>query len=226
MSISFRQNTCKFSFRFGFITFAEEKTVSAIINSKEHFHLDGKDLDVKHAHKRSDEEGGRPPVIYPKKPFYPKELFDRLEPMQSSKIFIGGLMQDIEEKDIRECFSKFGKIDSLHLVVDKVTKVNKGFAFLTFSEEQSAKIACDVRHHNIKGKTVEARPAVPKSMAGRPSKPPPPVPAPSRDPTAPQHTSPPTNPIQYFSAWPQLSATYWNSYVSMNSIWIWLLSNL
>lgn len=159
---------------------------------------------MKNAYKRSDEEGGLPPVLHPKKPFIPKELYDQLEPSQRSKIFLGGLMQEIEEKDVREYFSKFGEIDSLHLVMDQVTKKSKGFAFLTFSEEQSAIVVCDVRFHTVKGKTVEAKPAMPKPS--RSTKPHPPL---LKAPPA-----PPSTPIQYFSAWPQVSAAYWNSYVT------------
>ena len=59
------------------------------------FHLDGKRLDIRHAFKKSDEEGGMPPVKETKKPFLPKDVFENVvaKSVNQRKIFIGGIGQ-------------------------------------------------------------------------------------------------------------------------------------
>ena len=89
-----------FIFRFGFISFKNESSVTSVLECQESqkFQLDGKTLDVKHAFKRSDEEGGVPPVQNTKKPFVPKNVFEQYksglnQPIDHAKIFVGGLGQ-------------------------------------------------------------------------------------------------------------------------------------
>ena len=58
------------------------------------FQLDGCKLDVKHAFKRSDEEGGVPPVQKTKKPFVPRNVFENFKSsvgLGDAKVFVGGL---------------------------------------------------------------------------------------------------------------------------------------
>ncbi len=78
-------------FRFGFVTFATEAAVENALKSKNSHFFDGKSLDVKHAFKRSDEEGGLPPVSKMAK-FFTTAPSWKLE-SSPIKIFIGGISQ-------------------------------------------------------------------------------------------------------------------------------------
>jgi len=146
--------------RFGFITFKNESSVTSVLQCQDsqRFQLDGKTLDVKHAFKRSDEEGGVQPVQKTKQPFVPKNVFEQYKSglnqnTDHAKIFVGGLGQDLNEEAVRSYFSTFGEIKKINLVMDKVTKRSKGFCFIVFSNEISAVAACMNNTHYIKEKT-------------------------------------------------------------------------
>ena len=87
---------CVYFNRFGFITFCQESAVTSVLQVQEgmKFQLDGCKLDVKHAFKRSDEEGGVPPVQKTKKPFVPRNVFENFKSsvgLGDAKVFVGGL---------------------------------------------------------------------------------------------------------------------------------------
>lgn len=66
-----------------------------LLNDEQKYNLDGKELDIRHAFKKSDEDGGVPPVKQTKKPFIPKDIFDKVagNGKHGSKIFLGGISQ-------------------------------------------------------------------------------------------------------------------------------------
>lgn len=74
----------------------------------------------------------------------------------NKKIFIGRLTQDITDDDLTEYFSKYGTISDVF-----IPKPFRGFAFLTFSELDSAQTIIG-NDHIIKGLSVHVSNAVPK----------------------------------------------------------------
>ena len=71
---------------------------------------------MKHAFKRSDEEGGVQPVQKTKQPFVPKNVFEQYKSglnqnTDHAKIFVGGLGQVciIRKKDLSNCRTVFHK---------------------------------------------------------------------------------------------------------------------
>ena len=54
--------------------------------------------------------------------------------MSIKKIFIGGIKEDVENKDLRDYFSEFGKVENCEIITDKDTKKKRGFAFVTFDD--------------------------------------------------------------------------------------------
>lgn len=56
-------------------------------------------------------------------------------------IFIGRLPYDITEIELQKTFSKFGEIEKIRIVKDKITKKSKGYAFILFTDPNSSKIA-------------------------------------------------------------------------------------
>jgi len=155
--------------RFGFISFHDENSVKSVLKHQESqkFYLDGCRLDVKNAFKKSDEEGGVPPVQRTKKPFVPKSIFESFKSSPTvgdRKIFVGGLGQDITEEDLHEFFSKFGEIKKIHLITDRDTNRSRGFCFILFSNEISANLALTSKTICIKGKQVDIKKAVSNSV--------------------------------------------------------------
>lgn len=73
--------------------------------------------------------------------------------MEESKLFLGDLSTDIDEKTIREYCEAYGELDDCRLMREKKTKQSRGFAFVkfrrTFSMQQFLSSAphyiCDCR---------------------------------------------------------------------------------
>jgi hypothetical protein len=79
--------------RFGFVTFVDEATVNVVLNVNVTHVLDGKTLDLKNAFKRSDEDGGKPPVRETKKPFVRKAIAN-----QASAQWVESRKQKVQKK--------------------------------------------------------------------------------------------------------------------------------
>ena len=72
------------------------------------------------------------------------------------KIYVGNLSYESSEQDLRTEFETFGKVDSISVVMDKITGRPRGFAFIempTVSEGQAAITG-------INGKTINDRTVV------------------------------------------------------------------
>lgn len=54
-----------------------------------------------------------------------------------SRIYVGNLSYQVKEEQLRELFSKYGRIKSLHLIRDRITRRLKGYAFLEMSPEDA-----------------------------------------------------------------------------------------
>ena len=54
-----------------------------------------------------------------------------------SRIYVGNLSYQVREEQLRELFSKYGRIKSLHLIRDRITRRLKGYAFLEMAPEDA-----------------------------------------------------------------------------------------
>jgi splicing factor U2AF subunit len=59
-----------------------------------------------------------------------------------NKIFIGGIPAHLNESEIKELLTLFGKLKSFNLVRDSVTSVSKGFAFCEYFDPSHTDPAC------------------------------------------------------------------------------------
>ncbi len=88
-----------------------------------------------------------------------------------SKIFVGGLSQDVEESDLKELFSKYGELASVSVIKDAETGRSRGFGFVEMIKSDEAKAAISGLHKtSIKGKSVSVRDAGDKRGDRRPSR--------------------------------------------------------
>ena len=58
-----------------------------------------------------------------------------------SQTIVGGVSYDASEDDLREAFSVHGKLNDVHMALDRETKKPRGFAFITFADKKEAKAA-------------------------------------------------------------------------------------
>jgi RNA recognition motif-containing protein len=102
-----------------------------------------------------------------------------------NKIFVGGLHYETRENDIKEYFQSYGNIISAEVMFNRETHKSRGFGFIVFEKEDSAKRVCvsastgasadieendsnNIIHsptaHTVNGKVVEVKRAIPRSQ--------------------------------------------------------------
>ncbi|MCP4604951.1 MAG: RNA-binding protein [Proteobacteria bacterium] len=59
----------------------------------------------------------------------------------SKKLFVGGLSWDTDENGFRAAFDRFGNIEEAKIITDRNTGRSRGFGFVTFDDDGSAKSA-------------------------------------------------------------------------------------
>jgi RNA-binding protein Musashi len=83
----------------------------------------------------------------------------------SKKIFVGGLHPSLRETEMQQYFEQFGKIEQCVIMYDKPTGNSRGFGFILYHDEESAdRVMAFKIKHNILGKWVDCRRAMPKEF--------------------------------------------------------------
>jgi len=88
---------------------------------------------------------------------------DSLESEDMRKIFIGGIHKECPESEMETYFSQYGEIVDKCIICDG-QKISKGFGFVTFANAISVDDALRATPHNLFGKQVEIKRAIPKDM--------------------------------------------------------------
>ncbi|CAJ0929092.1 unnamed protein product, partial [Mesorhabditis belari] len=83
------------------------------------------------------------------------------------KIFIGGIKLETTEETMREFYGKFGEITDCVIMKDPHTKRSRGFGFVTYKHKPMVDECMKNRPHEIDGKTVDPKRAVPKDASNK-----------------------------------------------------------
>lgn len=121
---------------FGFVLFKDRDSTDKVYSQDLHI-IQGKRVDTKSAHRRDQ--------------------------ALARKVFVGGLDPEVSDVELREYFSKFGKIAQVEAPMDKVKQKRRPFCFILFENEQSAEDVLKQPRHTIGGKTIDCKRANPKS---------------------------------------------------------------
>jgi len=82
-------------------------------------------------------------------------------------IYVGNLLFDVVESDLREAFEAFGDVTEVRLIMDKYSGKSKGFGFVEMPEEEQAQKAIDeMNGKDFKGREIKVSEAKPKSSGG------------------------------------------------------------
>lgn len=77
-------------------------------------------------------------------------------------IYVANLSFDLRDEDLRELFTPYGDVDSVRIILDKITDRSRGFGFVEMSDEVAGKKAIEeLNGVMVAGRTLkinEARP--------------------------------------------------------------------
>lgn len=128
---------------FAFVTLKDtEKVLADKILTKKH-EINGKIVDVK-------------PAVEGKKR---EEMLD-----SSKKVFVGGLEPTVNSEDLKMYFSEFGQVREACVLFDNNRGASRCFGFVTFENRETVELLVRNNHYVIKGKPVDVKQALPKSM--------------------------------------------------------------
>jgi RNA recognition motif-containing protein len=85
--------------------------------------------------------------------------------MSQSKIYVGNLSYDTTPEGVQEHFAQYGAIAEAKLITDRDTGRSRGFAFITYSEQQDAQSALAADGESLDGKALRVNMA--KEDGGR-----------------------------------------------------------
>ena len=91
-------------------------------------------------------------------------------PGRTKKIFVGGLPSTITESDFKKYFDQFGTITDVVVMYDHNTQRPRGFGFITYDSEEAVDRVLYKTFHELNGKMVEVKRAVPKELSPVPNR--------------------------------------------------------
>ena len=90
--------------------------------------------------------------------------------VRTKKIFVGGLASTVTDADFKRYFDQFGTITDVVVMYDHSTQRPRGFGFITYDSEEAVERALVKTFHDLNGKMVEVKRAVPKELSPGPNR--------------------------------------------------------
>jgi len=83
------------------------------------------------------------------------------------KLYVGGIPYSTTENDMRDAFAQAGAVESVAIIIDRMTGRSKGFGFVEMADADGASKAIDLWNgKDFQGRKLtvnEARPMQPRS---------------------------------------------------------------
>jgi len=134
---------------FGFVTYADPSVSRRVINQINI--IDDQQVDAKMAEREGGKGQDSGPPGRGGGGGYTKSQGGG-QPVESKKIFLGGLPQEMTTERLKEYLSEYGEI------TDCIAMDGRGFGYVTFADEIAAQTALSTSHIEIEGKSVEVKP--------------------------------------------------------------------
>ncbi|KAJ0025370.1 hypothetical protein Pint_08609 [Pistacia integerrima] len=165
-SVIARERITKNPRGFGFVWFCDTSAADEAL--KDGHVILGRTVDVKRAIPRSEQHQDQQ-----KQQHYPNEQQNSLSIKNTSngeidnhirtkKIFVGGLSANLTEEEFKNYFERFGRIIDVVVMHDNMTNRPRGFGFVTYDSEESVENVMQKTFHELNGRLVEVKRAVPK----------------------------------------------------------------
>jgi cold-inducible RNA-binding protein len=88
----------------------------------------------------------------------------------STKLFVGNLSFNTTENDLQDLFAAYGPVQSVDMIMDRMTGRPRGFGFVTMENKEDADKAIEALHgKNLDGRDLtvnEARPREDRAQGG------------------------------------------------------------
>ncbi|KAI3680445.1 hypothetical protein L6452_35216 [Arctium lappa] len=144
---------------FGFVVFLDPAVAERVV--KEKHMIDGRTVEAKKAVPRDDQQS----ITRSN-----SSIHGSPGPTSTKKIFVGGLASTVTENDFKEYFDQFGTITDVVVMYDHNTQRPRGFGFITYNSEESVDKVLLKNFHELNGKMVEVKRAVPKELSPGPNR--------------------------------------------------------
>ncbi|KAL4298496.1 hypothetical protein AHAS_Ahas17G0006700 [Arachis hypogaea] len=144
---------------FGFVVFSDPAVADLVI--KEKHNIDGRMVEAKKAVPRDDQN------ILSRNS---GSVHGSPGPGRTRKIFVGGLASTVTESDFKKYFDQFGTITDVVVMYDHNTQRPRGFGFITYDSEEAVDKVLFKNFHELNGKMVEVKRAVPKELSPGPNR--------------------------------------------------------
>ncbi|KAL0699315.1 hypothetical protein Bca4012_055437 [Brassica carinata] len=142
---------------FGFVVFADPAVAETVITEKHN--IDGRLVEAKKAVPRDDQNTAT------------RSNSSSLQGSpggpggRTRKIFVGGLPSSVTESDFKTYFEQFGTTTDVVVMYDHNTQRPRGFGFITYDSEEAVEKVLLKTFHELNGKMVEVKRAVPKELS-------------------------------------------------------------
>ncbi|MCO5572111.1 hypothetical protein L7F22_025862 [Adiantum nelumboides] len=142
---------------FGFVVFADPVVADRVVQDKHN--IDGRQVEAKKAVPREEQQVATRNS---------NAGLASVHQARTKKIFVGGLAATVTENDFRKYFDQFGVITDVVVMYDHGTQRPRGFGFITYDSEDAVDRVLHTSFHELKGKMVEVKRAIPKEMSPSP----------------------------------------------------------
>ncbi|CAH2044830.1 unnamed protein product [Thlaspi arvense] len=146
---------------FGFVVFADPAVAEIVV--KEKHNIDGRFVEAKKAVPRDDQNTIN-------KSSKSNSIQGSPVSGRTKKIFVGGLPSSITESEFKMYFEEFGTTTDVVVMYDHNTQRPRGFGFVTYDSEEAVEKVLLKTFHELHGKMVEVKRAVPKELSPSPSR--------------------------------------------------------
>ncbi|GAB2279829.1 hypothetical protein Dimus_014468 [Dionaea muscipula] len=144
---------------FGFVVFSDPSIAQRVVMDK-HV-IDGRTVDAKKAVPREDQHNN----IVSRNGSIIVQGSGR-----TKKIFVGGLGSTVTESDFKRYFDQFGTVTDAVVMYDHNTQRPRGFGFITYDSPDAVDRVLHKTFHDLNGKMVEVKRAVPKELSPGPNR--------------------------------------------------------
>lgn len=78
------------------------------------------------------------------------------------RLYVGNLSYNARDEDLKNLFSKYGSVQSVNVITDRLTGRSKGFAFVQMSSPEEAQKALELNGSSFLGRTLRVSEAKPR----------------------------------------------------------------